>query len=744
MVGCMDGVMRERAMRVISAGLLVVALVLAALLGPKLNPWLWGGALVATGLAVVVALPGLWRRGGRGSGWWLGGLGVMTAAWFGMRAWTSPVADYAVMDGMLLAAAVGGFMVARSLEDDGVAERVFIWGLAALLFASVVVVIRQVYDPAYTPGLVSRFPQPSGFFGHYNYGANFLIGSSCLVGGVALFGKRFLRIERFVWGVVAALGIGVIYFTGSRGGQLGAAFAMAVFAVMAMIGAKRSGAGWFAPAVIALPFVGILVVAFLVEGWSKSQELRESDARLDVMMDNTIRLHLIGIAVSCVAEHPWVGGGSRSFSWECNRHWDNDVHGYGGNRPEQVHNELLQSASDYGLVGAGLLVVWLVSMVIAAIVRAALGDRVRGGAGGDAWRVGGLAAVCGMLVQANFSFVYHLVPGALLLGICLGRMMHSEGAGRPRREWPLVANGVACVAGVLAAIMLIPWGWRGARVTAARWVDGFGMRPEASAVVRMAAIGEAIRIWPLGEFFLERARLLQFTRLDVAGGVMDAGVVAEVVADYREAAQRNPHDPIPVVNMANLLSVSGDEAGAEEAFAEGIRLQGGMETGYRGYYHLAAHHQRKAVKRFMDGDLAGALAAYEGATAAIEEAAANSPAYVIGDELRVAVHEGRGMVCEAMGDWKRALAAYDEAAALRPGGSAHYRAAVLLGRRALAVWMERRPAEAMAGFIEARRRFMMAAVFPPEVTLEQRKAVWDYLNERIRAFEAARIQPDGP
>ena len=143
----------------------------------------------------------------------------------------------------------------------------------------------------------------------------------------------------------------------------------------------------------------------------------------------------------------------------------------------------------------------------------------------------------------------------------------------------------------------------------------------------------------------------------------------------------------------------------------------------------------------MAQDYPQALATYQLAAAAIEKAAKDSPPWVLGVELRMAIHEGRGQVCEVLGDWQGALEAYDLAASLKNGASAHYRAAVLLGKRAKEVWFQRKPEEALAGFLAARKRFSMASEFPEDVSLVQRQAVWDYLNARITELEVAKIKP---
>ena len=129
--------------------------------------------------------------------------------------------------------------------------------------------------------------------------------------------------------------------------------------------------------------------------------------------------------MSCIAMHPWTGGGSRSFSWECFQFWDPKTQGFGGAKPEMVHNELAQTATDYGLVGLVLLVALLVTLLLGCLLRVLFENSSTKNDHSDAWRIGGFAALIGMLVQGCFSFVFHTLPGIVLLGICFGFISRS-------------------------------------------------------------------------------------------------------------------------------------------------------------------------------------------------------------------------------------------------------------------------------------------------------------------------------
>ena len=356
-------------MPAVSSIFLVAALILAVVIGPQTRSWSWGTALLALGISVAAALPVLWKKGRVTADFGLIAMGALTAAWFAWRAWISPVAELGEADLLLLAGAVGTFISIRAIEENALAERILLWGIALLLLANVVVVGKQVIDPAFTPvfGKSRIVGFPSGFYAHYNEAANYLIASSLLVAAAALCGRQGV-LTRMLWGVIAIAGLAAVYFTRSRGGILGAAVGGGVFACAALAIGQRRKARWFAPALIAIPVIGLAIGGFLITGWEGSQALRRAGSGVEGVWDNDCRLYFLGIALSCIGQHPLAGGGSRSFSWECFRFFENRLQGaYSGSLPEQVHHEWLQSATDYGIIGAGLLTCLLGALVIVAL-----------------------------------------------------------------------------------------------------------------------------------------------------------------------------------------------------------------------------------------------------------------------------------------------------------------------------------------------------------------------------------------
>jgi hypothetical protein len=719
-------------MQILSSLFLVLALLCAVVIGPQTRPWTWGPAMIMLGLAVLAALPGFWRRG-RVSGdlAWLS-LAALTAGWFAWRAWVSPVAELGYADQLLLSAAVAAFLVIRSISGHLLAERVLLWGVALLLCASVVVVVKQVADPGYTPIFGSRATEEAatGFYAHYNYGANFLITTSLILAAAAVLGKHSSP-TRIIWLLLGAAGIAGVYFTKSRGGILGATAGCAVFAIATMTLAKRRESRWFAPSLLAIPLIGLGVAAFLFFGWAQ-----RSGGDTHKLLDNDIRLYLLGIAVSCIGLNPLTGGGSRSFEWMSFQFIDNQVLRLGSSRTDMTHNELMQAACEYGLAGAGLLVLLLGSMFVAAILRILFESRPPQIDSRDAWRAGGLAAMTGILVQSCFSFLFHLIPGVILLGISMALASRA-----PDRSGAAATSSrvVLTISALLCAAILLPAGWNGSRVTHILWPTYLGKTRPTAIETKLEALNEAIAVWPQSTLLGDRARI----RHELANSMVETPGFKDLaelaIEDYAEAGRLHAFDPLFPINSGYLLSLLGRDDEAEAAFARGIKLQGGMEPAFRGNFSLAIHLLRKSQHQQPDQ----ARATLETAAASIETAAENMH-YIQGymHEPRLLIHEGLGEAHEQAGDMASALASYNHASSLREGLHAHYRAARVLGKAAVKDWMENNPSKALEGFIEARRRVGMASGrLPNGVTQADRTEYTQYLDRMISFLKTANVNP---
>lgn len=727
-------------MPVLTSLFLVISLVLSVVLGAQTRSWTWGPAMIALAISTAAAVPAIWRKGRGGSDFGVTAFAALVVGWFAWRAWISPVAELGNADLMLLAAAVGGFVSVRGMEDSALAGRIFIWAAALLLAASVFVVGRQFVDPAFAPVFQTRAASlPSGFYSQYNEGANYLIASCMLVAAAALFGNHRMG-TRIVWAVIAVAGFVAIYFTRSRGGIFGAGVGCGVLAAALLVSGRRSKARWFGPAVIAVPIVGLGLAAFVLYGWTSAQEVRQQGG-ISTILDNSSRLYLLGIAVSCVAMHPLVGGGSRSFSWESFQIFDGKTQGdLTMTLPDQVHNELVQSVTDYGIIGGGLLAGLLVTLLLRGAVRILFAEVAVGQREDiNAWWAGGMAAFAGMFVQSSFSFVFHLFPGVLLLGISLGFLSRTvPGTGGKARV--VATKSVLTAAAVACVIWLAATGWTGARVSQILWPTYFG-KFASSWESRADALTQALQILPTAELYQARAVANQEM---AAADSPDAAKFAErAIADYAQAEARHPYDPEPAINRANLLDGLQRDAEAEAAYTRAIQLQGGMEAAFRAHFLFSQALLRKGVRQYRAENPGPTLETTELAAQqvelAIKEMLSVTPTVA---KLRVVTHESLGAAREANGDYVGAMEAYDFASKLDLGTTAHYRAGLLNGKIAAAAWAERNPGEALGRFIEAERRLKAAGEFLPDgVTLAQRNEYLAYLERTIAFLKGAKVEP---
>jgi O-Antigen ligase len=724
-------------MPVISSIFLVISLTLAVVFGSQLRAWTWGPSLLALGVALLAAVPAIWKSKRSPLNLGLVTLGIITTGWFAARAWVSPVAELNQADLLLLASAVGAFLCFRAIDGHPAAERVLIWGIALLLLATLWVAGVQLFHPDFSPVFPARLVRyPTGFYAHYNEGANFVIGTAMLLAGAAMFGKHSLA-TRIFFGLLVVAGMAEVYFSRSRGGIFGAAAGCAVFAIAALVVAKRRNSKWFAPALIALPLIALGLATLLYLGWQGAMVTREGTDQVDQMLDN-IRLHLAGIAVSCIALHPWTGGGSRSYSWECYRFWDTKVQGWGGTRPDLVHNELVQAATDYGFIGAGALLILLATLAINAALTVGTAKPAED-RHASAWGIGGIAGFTAMFVQSNFSFVFHLVPQTLLLGICLACAACSGCRPLDKNDGTMISKTLLTITALLCVAFILPLGLRGSQVTHLLWPTLFSKTPLISPDARINSLTSAIELWPESTFHQDRATAYQNLTRNSGEGWAKSMEIQNTLADYQAARHLHPFDPTLAINHANLLSALGRDSEAEAVYSVAVELQGGMENGFLGNFRFANHFHRKGLRQFLAGQYDEAVKTLESAVFQIERSHFLLPTQ--GYELRVAIHESLGTAREKIMDYAGALEIYDKTCTMIYGATANYRAGVLLGRMAVEAWANRKPSDALALFLEAKKRATASNTFPKDVTPEQRAEYLAYLDRTIKFLAGAKVTP---
>jgi tetratricopeptide (TPR) repeat protein len=218
--------------------------------------------------------------------------------------------------------------------------------------------------------------------------------------------------------------------------------------------------------------------------------------------------------------------------------------------------------------------------------------------------------------------------------------------------------------------------------------------------------------------------------------------MAAALQDYQQAAVLHPYDPGVAINHANLLSQMQRDHEAEEAYARGLSLQGGMEPGFRGHFSLATHFMRKGLRQFTPEEPAAALNSLELAAEQIEKAV-DQMHWLIADMLepRLSIYESLGAAREASGDREGALQVYDLATTFQNGNRANYRAGILIGKMAAEAWAARRPSEALGYFIKSRARIAASKDLPNGVTPSQRAEYLSYLEQTIAFLKGAKIEP---
>jgi|GEM_PF-584976 len=723
------------------AVLLICALALSVYFGAQTRPWSWGPAMLLFCGLGLASLPSIFiNRNNREDSSILAVVFCLTTVWFLARAFTSPVNAFGSADTLLLAAAVLSFVGTRASVGNRGAERIILIGLAGILLAHSGVALWQLINPEFTLQFGQRSPaRPSGLFSHYNYASSFLVAGGAILAGVSSMPRHGALMRSFVC-AVAILSLGTVFITGSRGGAIAATAAIGTFLLLFVVMAKSQGRNWAHWALLLLPLLLVGLGCGAYFALLKIQTMRAGSgmAGMDSMFDNESRLSIASVAISCILTHPWIGGGSMSFSWESLQQWDRAAHGLATSLPELVHNEILQAATDYGIIGAVLVLLSLVLSFIFGLIYLLLSRETRKDSL-NGWRLGGIVALVGLAVQSNFSFIFHLLPGAVLLGISLSLTTLTDLSQSPNsKPNKLLAPIVFALAAVLFGIGSMHKSWQHTLVTWQIWPlfsENGKIKATPDALKR---IQNAIRINPTPDLYKLNSRFLQPTSDD------DIVSIQLAISLNNQASSLNPYDPAPVINKANLLSYLGKDSLAETSYKRAIKLQGSMEPAFQARRKFASHLYRKARQgRIEKAEQSDPLSDIQEAALQISRVLEVTPFSKLepsGQQLFVKINSFHGYLLAEEERLEESIDAYNLACSIWEGKSQNYSAGRVYTKIGNYYWMNRQPDKALTSFKIALARIAEAGRHLPDgVTDKMRRELVEYLTSIIKFLDTAGI-----
>ena len=409
---------------------------------------------------------------------------------------------------------------------------------------------------------------------------------------VLLGGRALPPAGKVLLGWVAALALGGLVLTGSRGGWIGTALALALWPVCASRSWRRGALG--AVAVLAGVGAGLAALYFGSE---------HARARIDPFLAGTFeqsRPIIWKVGWRIWEEAPWLGTGAASYNVIFDRYRPPHFR----NEPDWAHNDYLNTLSDYGVVGFGLA-----GGAGAALLWAAWREVKRrrragsvAGPGLDSWRarlglwLGLIAFAAHLAVDFHTKIPALAFAGALVLALALRR--DAGGGAAPTRV------GLT-LAALPVAFVLLACAWRAERLYGAealrfeprRQIDRVAQGQtslDRAVPAALAKFQQAVKVDPANaEAWGDLSYAVALSWHVTQGDVVAVGRRAEVAA--RRALALCPLVAEFWVHQGVAVDMQGRRSEAGEAFRRALALAPhNAEWHYYYAHHLSAEPGRRA------------------------------------------------------------------------------------------------------------------------------------------------------
>jgi O-antigen ligase len=544
--------------------------------------------------------------------------GILVAAvvgYFVIRMWYSPCADFARSDGLLLAGCVLGALWAAGVSQRSLHMTLLV-ALGVLVVANIGIAFAQRANINFYPIYVERatITFPSGLYSHYNHFANFLLGAGLFSLGMALMSSSE-RWMRCCFALIYVLSVAGCVMSNSRGAYLGLGCGTGVILSGWLCDLWRRKHPW---AGMALVIAAVVTPIAIIGVWNIGSKMLAHRQGGD-----SGRLEFASIAMELIGDKPLMGGGSRSFFLDYVRKWNPDELWTGSGDIEYVHNEYLQAAVDYGLLGAGLLLVLFLAAFfrgVACLTVVGTKDRSEGE------MLGSMGALVGMGVQAFFSFIYHVLPDVILMG-CFLSLLLLRGESAELTKGSVITKRFV---GMALAIIVASVAFADAR---AWWLMKPGIAHQDSSATRADTFERALAIRPDFRLYADAAKhLIKMNAADLDQEKNRKR--AKKALEYQlNTVERSPGNLMQELNLALIydsLQMYDDAQTIYEKIVEPLMPR---ESFYGARYHYATHLKLHASSLWLAREPEKALALFLRSKEELERV--SDGYYVDGDYLQM-------------------------------------------------------------------------------------------------------------
>jgi len=598
--------------------IILLSLGVSGLIGITLSVTLQSPTVILIGIAGLLCALTLLRCDFEANTKYLLGLAMLAMLYFVARAIFSPVRDLGIQDLMLILPAGLLYLISGYGVDGNNSVRLrqgLAWVVIVLLILNVSLAIMQLdgsegysFSNYFTSARRSSEGGVTGIYSYYGSFANFSVIAGILSLSLGVWGRcpYLIRSLLFILGLMA---LALAVWSQSRSAVISLVIAIGVYGLLTYISVaklnrlhrRRIRGGLFLLGVLG---IGLMAVA---STWVFNNRSTEVDVKgIEVLFASHARLQFWGMAAEQWFDHPIIGAGSRSYSYECFRYWNTSLHAATPN-PEFVHNEYLQLLADYGLVGLLLILVlfgwhfYRGGKQVLGLTEKVGKNGLKRGSNAMALAIAGMSGMTAMAVHIIFDFRTHLLANLLLLICCavwilpIPRVRKENGSQKKEGRGQRVGSWVLSLVMMVLSIGAIGMGglqlWGGLPLVKSKMTkeDGAWVPESVPRPLWIATLEDAVAKVP---HYVRYQRLGTLYRLDAheSVGLDKERNNKKAIKAYMSSIERHPYNVVPWANLALVYYEEKQFEKANEIFVQAAELAKHREQWYNTYSNWAQFH----------------------------------------------------------------------------------------------------------------------------------------------------------